>query len=287
VLGAHSQIATSGELHLWPHEIAQGGVRPCSCGQSIVDCPFWIEMRRRTDPLQQPQPQIHCFRERHNAGKTLRIERLLEFSRKKISPEIAEKIEIYGQNNDAIFRAFLDLIQIKTGQNIHWIVDSSKDPYRLLWLVRSNLFNVKVLHMIKNPRAFIYSVTNNVQKKILMPLYRTAKQSVKWSIENYLISQIAQHHLMPSDYLLVNYEELAAHPIETLEGICQMIGCGFEAQAIQNFRQGSIHTIAGNPMRYEKRGIVLDERWKTSLSTSRRTVTESFTWMNRANYGYR
>lgn len=287
MLGAHSQITTCGEIHIWPHEIAQGGVRPCSCGQSIVDCPFWFEMQQRTNPLQQLHPQIHFFRERHNAGKTLRIERLRDFSPKEVSPEIAEMIKQFGQNNNEVFQSFLTLMQARLDRDITWIVDSSKDPYRLLWLLRSGLFNIKVLHVIKNPHAFIYSVTKNVQKSILRHLYITAKQSVKWSIENYLISQIARYHLPESNYLLVNYEKLAAHPIETMRGICQMIGCDFEEQAIRNFRQGSIHTIAGNPMRYEKRGIVLDERWKTSPSVSRRTVTESLTWVNRANYGYR
>lgn len=286
MLGAHSQIATCGELHIWPHEIAQGGVRPCACGKSSVDCPFWAEMRQRVDPLLQPQPQIHFFRERHNAGKTLRKERLQEFVRRESSPETVEMIQTYGRNNDEVFRSFLNLIQIPPGQNIQWIVDSSKDPYRLLWLVRSNLFNIKVLHIIKNPHAFIYSVTKNVQKNIFSYLYTAVKQSAKWSIENYLISQIAHHHLTASNYLLVNYERLAAHPAETLKEICQMIGCDFEEQAIHNFRQGGVHTIAGNPMRYEKRGIALDERWKNSLSTPKKTVTESVTWMNRANYGY-
>lgn len=287
MLGAHSRIATCGEIHIWPHEIVQGGVRPCSCGQSVLECSFWTEMRQRVDPLQQQHPQIHFFREKHNAGKTLRLERLQEFSKKNLLPQTAEKIERFGQNNHDVLRSFLDLMQTRLEHDIEWIVDSSKDPYRLLWLIRSNLFNIKVLHVIKNPHAFIYSVTRNVQKDFFTHLKTAAKQSAKWSIENYLISQLAQHHLAASDYLLVNYEKLAAYPTDTLRNICQTIGCDFEEQMICNFRQGSVHTIAGNPMRYEKRGIVLDERWKTSLSTSRRTVTESFTWMNRANYGYR
>jgi len=285
MLGAHSQIATCGEIHIWPHEIAQGGVRPCSCGRSILDCPFWIEMRQRVDPLQQQHPQIHFFRERHNAGKTLRLERLSEFSRNHLLPQTIEEISIFAQNNHEVLQSFLDLIRANLGRDIRWIVDSSKDPYRLLWLIRSNLFNIKVLHVIKNPHAFIYSVTKNVQKDWFKHLKTAAKQSAKWSIENYLIAQV-QQHLPESSYLLVNYEKLAAHPTETLNDICQIIGCNFETQMIDNFRQGSIHTIAGNPMRYEKRGIFLDERWKASLSTSRRTVTESFTRINRANYGY-
>jgi hypothetical protein len=287
MLGAHSQIATCGEIHIWPHEIAQGGVRPCSCGQSILSCPFWVEMRQRLDPLQQAYPPIHHFREQHNAGKTIRWERLQEIVQNPVSRQTAQQIQQFGQNNDAVFRSFLDLMQSQLEREIHWLVDSSKDPYRLLWLIRSNLFNIKVLHIVKNPRAFIYSVTKDVQDPSLKQVYVAAKQSMKWSIENYLISQIAQHHLTSSDYYLVNYEKLAAEPTKTFQAICQMIGCEFEPQAITNFRQGSVHTIAGNPMRYETRGIVLDERWKTLLPAPSRKITELLTWFNRSNYGYR
>ncbi|WAL59159.1 sulfotransferase [Thermocoleostomius sinensis] len=287
MLGAHSQIATCGEIHIWPHEIAQGGVRPCSCGRSVLDCPFWIEMQQRLDPRRQLDPPIHFFRERHNAGKTIRWSRLQDFSKNPVSPQTAAQIEQFGRNNQAVFQAFLDLIQDQIGRDIHWVVDSSKDPYRLLWLVRSNLFNIKVLHVVKNPRAFIYSVTKNFQASSLKQLRVTAKQSVKWSIENYLISQVAQHHLATSDYYLVNYEKLATAPTETFESICQMIGCEFEAQAVTNFRQGSVHTIAGNPMRYETRGISLDERWKTLLPATNRRITELLTQINRSVYGYR
>jgi hypothetical protein len=287
MLGAHSRIATCGEIHIWPHEIAQGGVRPCSCGQSVLTCPFWVEMQKRSNPLHQPHPRIHFFREQHNAGKTIRWERLQEFGRNQVPHQTARQIEQFGQNNEAVFRSFLDLMQSQLGRDIQWIVDSSKDPYRLLWLIRSNLFNIKVLHVVKNPRAFIYSVTKNIQESSLRQLQVTAKQSLKWSIENYLISQIARHHLAASDYYLVNYEKLAAEPAQTFQAICQMIGCEFEAQAVSNFRQGSIHTIAGNPMRYETRGIVLDERWKTLLPAPNRKMTELLTQFNRSDYGYR
>ena len=291
MLGAHSQMATCGEIHIWPHEIAKGGVMPCACGKPIPECLFWNEMRRRVDPLQQAKPQIHFFREQHNAGHTLRVERLGDFSQRESPPPINEQIKIYGQNNYEVFKSFLNLMQEETGGQLKWVIDASKDPYRLLWLARSNLFNIKVLHVVKHPSSFAYSMVKRLPKSSgnqhFKRLYETARQSLKWSIENYFISQVARNHLAPSDYFLVNYEELASKPAETFEKICEVIGCNFEAQTVSQFWEGSLHTIAGNPMRYKREKIVLDEKWKTSLPNSSRRVAEILTSLNRADYGYR
>ncbi len=301
MLGAHSQMATCGELHIWPHEIRQGGVRPCSCGRFVEDCPFWSAVRGRVDPLRQPSPRLEFFREAHHAGRTLRPERLRTFGTEKLSGAEAEQVRTYGANNAAIYRAFLDEMESATGRRPRWVVDASKDVYRLLWLVRSGLFNVKVLHNVKNPRAFVYSVTKrfihgaygtgdgapNGAAPASTRLYYTARQSLAWSVRNHLITKLAKNHLRPEDYLLVRYEKLASRPEATFREICATIGVEAEAGAVEGFREGSFHTIAGNPMRYEQKGIVLDERWKEHLPASSRRVAELVTVFNRARYGYR
>lgn len=292
MLGAHSAVQTMGELHIWPHEIEGGGVRPCSCGEFVEACTFWSEMRRRVDPLKQPSPGLSFFREKHNAGRTLRPSRLDTFDpAKEISAKERKEIEIYGHNNYQIFRNFLDLMKEQYGESPDWIVDASKDPYRLLWLVHSGLFNIKVIHMVKNPNAFIYSVTKslileekgfNLHKR----LYYTARQSVAWIIQNMLFSRIASNLLDEKDYLLINYETLATDPHGTFRQVCDKIGCAYEENAVENFREGSVHTIAGNPMRYETRGIILDEKWKTRLPQSSKTLASMLTGFTKSRYGY-
>ncbi len=292
MLGAHSRIQTMGELHIWPHEIEGGGVRPCSCGKFVEECVFWSEMRRRVDPLAQPSPGLQFFREKHNAGRTLRPSRLDGFDRtKELSKKEQKEIEIYGKNNYDIFQNFLELMKEQQNEEPQWIVDASKDPYRLAWLIQSGLFNIKVIHMVKNPNAFIYSVTKslileekgfNLHKR----LYYTARQSVAWIIQNMLFSKIAANLMDEQDYLLINYETLATDPHGTFQQVCDKIGCSYEQEAVENFRQGSVHTIAGNPMRYESRGIVLDEKWKTRLPQSSKTLASMLTGMTRSRYGY-
>lgn len=291
ILGAHSQISTCGELHIWPHEIELSGVRPCSCGRSVLECSFWSEMNRRVDPIHQPQPQIHFFRERHNAGKTLRFKQIKFFKTDSTSLSNDEKIKKYGENNEEVFSEFMKLTYETEGYYPTWIVDASKDPYRLLWLIRSKRFNIKVLHIVKNPSAFIYSVTKGLMNDRSISgfkhlFYDTARQSIKWSIENYLISKIAQDYLKDDDYLLINYEILASKPLETFKTICNTVGCPFEENAVIDFRKGSLHTIAGNPMRYEKKGIVLDEKWKIKLPKLNIFLVKALTQLNSSKYGY-
>lgn len=292
MLGAHTHVQTMGELHIWPHEIEAGGVRPCSCGEFVDKCTFWSEMQRRVNPLKQPSPRLHFFREKHNAGRTLRLQRLKAYKpNAAIDAKEQRDIDTYGQNNYEIFKHFLDVMKEQLDESPAWIVDASKDPYRLLWLKRSGLFNIKVIHLVKNPNAFIYSVTKhlildergfNLHKR----MYYTARQSVAWIIQNALFSKIASNVLAPEDYLLIKYETLASEPKKTFQAVCDLMDVPYEEQAVEDFRSGSVHTIAGNPMRYEKRGIVLDEKWKTRLPQSSKTLASLLTAVNKSDYGY-
>jgi hypothetical protein len=291
MLGAHSAIETMGELHIWPHEITHN-VRPCSCGEFVETCPFWSEMRRRVDPLAQPEPRLHFFREKHNAGRTLRLPKLAAFRRGFTpSPEVRRAIETYGENNEGIFRAFISLMQEQQGVTPAWIVDASKDPYRLAWLHHSGRFDIRVVHLVKDPRAFIYSVTKHLSDTeagftLHKRLYYTARQSAAWIAQNALFSRLAASSFDERTYRLVKYESLATDPEGTFRGVCEFLETPYEAEAVKNFREGSVHTIAGNPMRYETRGISLDEKWKTRLPASSRTLASILTAPTKSRYGY-
>jgi hypothetical protein len=290
ILGNHSSIVNVGEIQVWPKNIIEGGSVPCGCGKTVSDCSFWASMQQKINPLQQSPPKIDFFRENYYAGKAVRWSRLSEFSKMKTPDRITQEIKNYGENNQAVFQALLELLESQTGTRYQWIVDSSKDPYRLLWLVRSQLFNIKVIHLVKDPRAFVYSMT----KKILQQqpenkgklIEMTVSKSLAWVLQNSLFSQIASNYLAKSDYLLINYEKLAAEPQATVKEICQTIGCQFEKEAVTSFRHNKNHTIAGNPMRFRQGGIVLDEEWKTSFPPVYQRLTELITSMNTSRYGY-
>jgi hypothetical protein len=291
MLGAHSRVETTGELHLWPHELLQGGVRPCGSGLYVDECPFWTEMRRRVAPLQQPRPQIHAFREAHDAGRTLRLNRLSDFADRPLPPSTARKVDTYGRNNAEIVRTFQDLVEERTGERPEWVVDASKDPYRLLWLARSGYFNLKVIHMVKHPCGFAYSVTDNwIHRDGLLSdlkrLYYTARQSGAWVTRNTLLRLVRRRHMDEDDHMLLRYEDLATHPDDVFRKACALIGIPYEEHAVDHWRKGSRFTIAGNPMRYEDRDIELDDRWKSQLPSSSRWIARSISSVTRDHYNY-
>jgi hypothetical protein len=145
--------------------------------------------------------------------------------------------------------------------------------------------------MVKSPPGFIHSVTKSWLEsddplRAMKRLYYTSRQSLAWVIQNLLFSAVIANHVHPQDHMLIQYEKLAAHPYETVRSACDLIGVPFESTAVDNFREGSPFTIAGNPMRYRSGGIQLDERWKDRLPPTSRTVASLITRPTRSRYGY-
>ncbi len=289
LLGSHSQIATAGEIQIWPHEILLNGFMLCGCGKPIPQCSFWQEMYKKVDPLHQPHPQIHFFRENHNMGKTLRWKYLLEFKIKNSSKNKMKHIENYQINNYQLFKAFIDVTEQKQGVKPKWIVDASKDPYRLLWLIKSRLFNIKVIHLLRDPCAFVYSMTkkylDKYNKKIL--IIDVVKKSLSWLIHNYLINLIYRQYINQTDYLLIKYEFLVKEPEKVLSEVFNWLECENKNKYLINLYSREKHTIAGNQMRYSNNNkIFIDEKWKEKLPSFYQTIIKIITSQLRYQYKY-
>jgi Sulfotransferase family len=293
LLGAQHPVATMGELHLWPHEIARTGrTLPCGCGMQVTDCPFWKSMRQRVDPLAQPAPRMDRFRESHNAGRTLRPGKLPGFIATR-HPRDAQAIAIYGANNDEVFRAFAETFAEFERVKPCWLVDASKDPYRLLWLIESGLFEITVLHVTKDPRAYVFSQGKRLwlnpsqsREIVARRISVAARNSLGWMVVNELIATAARRHLSPAQYLHVRYEDLAASPETVMDKVGAAIGCPIEPDAIPDFRQRQTHSMAGNPTRHKTSPIELDEKWRHGLPGYAQRLVSSLTVPMRPRMGY-
>jgi hypothetical protein len=293
LLAAQNPIATMGELHLWPHEVSRAGrTLPCGCGMQVTDCPFWKAMRQRVDPLEQEPPRIDRFRERHDGGHTLRLGKVPGFVAKR-HPRDAQAIATYGANNDQVFRAFAEIFAQFEGVEPRWIVDASKDPYRLLWLIESGRFDITVLHVTKDPRAFVFSQGKRLwldpsqRRDIVARRIRlAARNSASWLVVNELIATAARRHLSPAKYVHVRYEDLAASPGTVMDRVGAAIGCPIDPGAIHEFRQRQTHCMAGNPMRHSTSPIFLDEKWRTGLPGYAQRLVGTMTAPLRPRMGY-
>mgnify|MGYP006283702771 CR=1 FL=1 len=290
ILGMHPKIVNVGEIQAWPKDILEGGFVPCGCGKSVRDCPFWKRMFFVENPFNQEGARIDFFREHYNYGKPFRPRRLIDFRKNnKFSGEISKKVREYAQNNAIVFQAYLKLFEKENGGSPMWVVDSSKDPYRLMWLERSGLFNIKVIHLIKDPRAFAYSMfrhLSNNEKRGLQGMKFLVKKTISWIITNRLISKMRVNFLNSSEYKCVKYEDLASKPEKTMNEVFDFIGLKLKKEFITDFRKNKNHTIAGNKMRSKKEGMYFDVAWKTKLPSKYQKMIRLLTRLEAKKYGY-
>jgi hypothetical protein len=291
MLGAHPEVATAGEIHLWPHELDRGGVLRCGSGEFVGDCPFWTEMLRRVDPRAQSGPSLARLREAHHHGRTARFDRIRDFGSRPLSGRQREPIMDYARNSEEIFRAFAEVAAQQGGREPRWIVDASKDPWRLLWLARSGLFDLRVVHLVRDPRAFVHSVTRLPRDGVgLGPEWKRHKvavrQSISWVVHNRLISRILDSHVEPGHSLVVRYEDLASDPFSEAARICGLLDLDFDSRMVEDFRNGSPFAMGGNTMRHREGGIQLDRRWESGLPWSRRLIAGTASTRSRRRYGY-
>lgn len=285
LLAAHSSVATIGELHLWPHELRPGSTTlPCGCGLEIVDCPFWIEMRHRVDPLAEAaEPRLDRFREHHQGGKTLRLGRLGDF--RTHGGAAGDEVRRYGEGTAAVITAFADLVADSGAARPTVVVDASKDPYRLAWLACSGQVDLSVLHMVRDPRGFVYSESKNGEYAGAALVRLAVRKAGAWTVANELSRRAAR---LPGvrDHHLVRYEDLVSRPAEVVASLVESLGLPAEPAMVDTFRERTFHAIGGNPMRHDNRPIRLDEQWRAALPRAVQRLVQTLTAPARARFGY-
>lgn len=242
MLNAHPEIISVGEvLKLNNVKYLNSGevkVTRCSCGASgLLQCPFWS----RVDAL---------TKETH--GKSLADLNVDDYRRRDEQPE----------PNTALFRAISEVSGKK------FIVDSSKLPRRLEYLLRLEELDVHPIHLIRNPAGQIASVIDR---------FGLVDCILRYEVVN---AQIRQK-LKTVKHGVVRYEDLVREPQRTLQGILQPLGLKFDPRQLEWAEQPK-HSFAGNHARWQtKSELVLDERWKERLSPAQRLLIEFGTILSR------
>lgn len=157
------------------------------------------------------------------------------------------------------------------------LVDASKFFSRCYLLQRSGMFNLRIIHLIRDGRAIVNS-------------YARKYDQFRIGFRRWLIPSLGALYLRPqvksSCWLGVKYEALADQPIKSLRRICGFLEIPFEPEMI-HYRRHPYFGIFGNRMakRNDER-IYLDNAWKQELSLNYRLRFALLGgWLN-ALYGY-
>jgi hypothetical protein len=140
------------------------------------------------------------------------------------------------------------------------MVDSSKYLKTLNFLDTEFDFDIQVLHLLKDVRAFTISqIDNSIRKNRSQSKFYPYRLFRDWYAKNKAIQDYMEDQDIP--FLQVGYDELSLHPGFIAQRICSFLEVPFEPSMI-DISQSKSHILVGNRMRNKnKQGISYDHRW--------------------------
>lgn len=286
MLGSFPNVWTLGEAQLLPLEVNFNAV--CGSGEPIKDALFWKDLLPSIQ-FKDDISSISYFRKSHphgsHTGAVLRIKLLIDLWLRRSSPKTREKINSYGKLNADYFRKTIAHAEQEGFINkIDWIVDASKDPYRLMWLQQSGLFDIKVIHLVKEPSAFVFSTSKRKEKGI--DSFMVGRMTIRWVIENLIMTKVCEQYISPQNLYTLQYEELAKNPVQSLSLIGEKFGINLKNYSTNQFREYKNYGVSGNKSRWENRSINLDEKWKKQMPSKHVKFVNWCTQKLASRYGY-
>jgi Glycosyl transferase family 2 len=274
-----------GELvFLWERGIRND--ERCGCGMPFSQCAFWSEVGRvafggwdRVDVDRVLHLDSRVNDVRHVAR--LAAGRL---GGRRFEADLREYVGYY----ERIYAAVREV----TGCDL--VVDSSKLTALAFALRRSSSIDLRVLHLLRDPRAVAYSWTKRVRRpevvdgESYMPTYRPSYMAALYAGHHALLELLAP---MGTPSMRVRYEDFVAVPEATLREAADF--AGLRAPDL-DFVEGdrvdlaTVHTVAGNPSRFDTGEVHIrrDDAWQTKMPRTQRRTVGALTLPARAAYGY-
>ena len=246
MLNAHPEMMSVGELidlarRAIPQDATRTKYTPCPCGApSLWECQFWSRVNARTLEVD---------------GNSLADLDVL------IDRELDER----SAANAVVLRAIADV----SGKN--FIVDSSKRPGRLSYLLQLKGLDVFPIHMVRDPHGQVSSLHRS-KGGLLRHIYSYARMH----------GQI-RRTVKSIPHSVVLYEDLVRDPERTLSNILKPLGLRFDPCQLEWADQVH-HTLGGNNLRWQPRSLVLDERWKQNLSPFQQALVRFGTAYSRRHF---
>ena len=285
MLGSHPQVFSCGEVDRFFQDWA-GGMK-CSCGQCYAECPFWMQV---IEQLRAEFPDLNPLAvERLKCQVESTASRLQLMSVRQRREHRAE----YGRIWQVTMRAISQVSDKK------YLVDSSKssrtNSRRFGALANLCGLEVKVIHLVRDPRAVIYSEAIRGSNDLLEGGFQRVRHFggvyrplIGWIMANISVRFFAQvHNNVP--VLRTRYEDMLHEPLAFLSKLGDFLVVDMTPVADMLNRQRPLtpgHGVAGNRMR--RQGPVIlkaDMEWITALPGIARLAALT-SWPLARKYGY-
>ncbi|MFB9235617.1 sulfotransferase [Plantactinospora siamensis] len=294
MLGALPGVSALGEVvNLW------GVVRLtddyCACGRSYARCDFWVAVG---DKAFGGWDQIDLGRVRELRTLALRLRNVPALVGGRLGPRLRGQLAEYAAYTTAVYAAAASL----TGAEL--VVDSSKVPAIALCLRRAAGSDLRMVHLVRDPRGVAYSWTKVVPRLEsnvgqTMPRFPPVRSALSWDVHN-LGAALAGRSGRPAGRApeglpvkRLHYEHLVSDPQGTIRGIGAFVGLDVGSDDLAFLTDDHVnlpvhHMIGGNPMRFRTGRLPLrrDDVWRTALPRRHRRLVTALCAPLLVAYGY-
>src|SRR3954454_8405020 len=274
LLGQLEGFVSAGEVReLWLRGLVED--RPCGCGESFQDCPFWTKVGAEAYGGWGRLDLDTGMRVRYSWDRAYSIPKLLRAR----SQERADSDLTYYTDS---LQGLLAAISSVSGGAV--VIDSSKLPSHTMLLQRIPDLDLRMVHLVRDSRGVAYSNQKHDAKaapageSTRPPRYGPAMSALRYDLYNGVTTALGRGKTLP--YLLLRYEDLIGQPEQQLRAILRHAGANAD-QELSFLRDGAAtlqtsHLVDGNPVRFTQGPLKLrlDDEWRRSLSPrARQRVT--------------
>jgi hypothetical protein len=276
LLGAIPGFCHVGELHhVWRRGLELDWL--CGCGEPFRSCPFWARAVAEWGE-EAKAAELDALRRR-----------IAKETPSDATPEMMRAM--FPQYVDSLGRLVEAVSSVSGGR---MLVDSTKNARHAYTLLASGRVDLRVVHLIRDPRATVFSLVRRPKPHLDDPKNSPMLQpSVPEALQLWLRRNREAELLtkLLGDAVTLRYEDFARDPGAALGRALRLAGVERAAGA-EYIGGGPIppsHTIAGNPDRLNpgsRSRIVLDDEWSREMNPALRGFVERMTrdWMKK--YGY-
>ena len=283
-LGQVEGFFSGGELNfIWKHALIEN--RLCGCGKPSGECEFWGPVFDGEFGGQSEALAREMMRLQHAGARTRHIPLMLtEGGKQKIRARLGKFLD----NTGRLYRA----IQSVSGSRV--IVDTSKEPAYGYALGMVPGVDLRVLHLVRDPRAAAYSWAKKKRQpdsaeREFMHQKTPTQSAVLWDAWNAAIEALWRQ--MPARYLRLRYEDFIADPRRSFEEILKLTGeedAQLPLVGERDVKLGISHTVSGNPNRFDTGAVELrqDRAWQRQMQPRDKALVTTLTLPLLKRYGY-
>lgn len=292
ILGEVTDVTSAGELRfLWGRGVQEG--RPCGCGRGPAECPVWEPVVAAT--------LDHLGARRPAAGLGDLVDAQRAVARPRAFPRVLRAVDRGGHDpegwddlslvRDTTATAVRTLARV-TGASV--VVDTSKRPVDAAVMASATDLDVRVLHLVRDPRAVVHSwrrsksFTAGGQTRTMGT--RGLAGTVRRWTANALFAEALRRRIAPDRWLHLRYEDFAAQPRRSVESILEFLDVdgAVPFQDDHTARLGANHIVAGNPSRFTTGEVTIrtDDAWQREMPLRDQRLVASLTLPLLLRHGY-